>query len=61
MHACFNTSKTFMAPSVSDTHSDFLLAPFPVRYSLSGCAIHANPLMNLSVMAHQAKEVHTSV
>ena len=38
-----NTSKAFMASSVSDTHSDFLLAPSLVRHSLRGCVMHTNP------------------
>ena len=50
MHACFNALKAFMASFDSDTHSDFLLAPFLVRYSLRGCVIHANPLMTKKIM-----------
>ena len=47
MHTCFNVSKAFKASSESDTHSDFLLAPSPVKWSLSGCAIHVKPFTYL--------------
>ena len=46
MHTCLNASKAFMASLVSDTNSDFLPAPSLVRYSLRGCAMLMNPLMN---------------
>ena len=61
MHTCFNASKASMAFSVSDTHSDFLLTPSPVRYSLRGCAMCANPLMNLLQWPTRTRKVHTWV
>ena len=53
MHAYFSTLNAFMAFLVSDTCSDFLVAPSPVRYSQEDAG---KPLDELPVMAQQTKK-----
>ena len=56
IQACFNASKALKASSVSNTYSDFLLAPSPSQMFAEWLSNACEPFDEPPVVAHQTKK-----